>query len=193
MNNTILRIQSIAKEKKNVINLGFKLGYLPNSQALEIPELLSQENEISVKITRMIWEYYETNYSTLSDGEQTRLIFKSCAFAGMLATYIYEEEDYCDEDDLFFIMQRGNISELIDNVEAKIGFDTREHVLIIGWLTQSCEETYNNLYYAYGGTPTDGETRWQAWQDTCSVMFGLGMTYANHRIKGHLTWLNPKY
>ncbi|MBR5842227.1 MAG: hypothetical protein IKY64_06425 [Bacteroidaceae bacterium] len=190
MNNTLLRIQSILKEKKNVINLGLKLGYLPNNQVLEIPDLVTQEKDISLAITRMIWDYYEKNNSTLSDGEQTRLIFKSCAFAGMLATYIYEEDEYCDEDDLFEILQKGNISELIRNVEAKIGIDFREHMLIIGWLTQSCEETYNNLYYAYNGTPTDGETRWQAWQDTCSIMFCLGMTYASHRIKGNLTWLN---
>ena len=59
MNNTLLRIQSILKEKKNVINLGLKLGYLPNNQVLEIPDLVTQEKDISLAITRMIWDYYE--------------------------------------------------------------------------------------------------------------------------------------
>lgn len=79
-----------------------------------------------------------------------------------------------------------NISRLIENVEDAINMDAREDFIINGWLTQCSEDTFNDLCYIYNAT--DGQTKWQAWKDTCTTMFCIGMIYANHRIKGNLSF-----
>ena len=75
---------------------------------------------------------------------------------------------------------------LIENVEDAINMDAREDFIINGWLTQCSEDTFNDLCYIYNAT--DGQTKWQAWKDTCTTMFCIGMIYANHRIKGNLSF-----
>ena len=77
------RIKGLVEVKKNAINLGVSLGQVPSNEVLEIPELLTIEHNISERITKMKWQYFENVRSTLPDGQQTRLIFKSCAIAGM--------------------------------------------------------------------------------------------------------------
>ena len=62
----------------------------------------------------------------------------------------------------------------------------REDFIINGWLTQCSEDTFNDLCYIYNAT--DGQNKWQAWKDTCTTMFCIGMIYANHRIKGNLSF-----
>lgn len=172
--------------KKNAINLGINLGQLPNNEVLEIPELLAYEHNISEKITKMMWQYFENIHSTLSDGQQTRLIFKSCAFAGMLATYEYNKKGFINENSLFQTFTAINISRLIENVENAINMDAKESFIISGWLTQCSEDTFNDLCCFYNAA--DAQIKWQAWKDTCTTMFCIGMIYANHRIKGDLSF-----
>lgn len=186
MIDALSRIKGLVEVKKNAINLGVNLGQLPNNEVLEIPELLTIEHNISERITKMMWQYFENVRSTLPDGQQTRLIFKSCAFAGMLATYEFKKRGFVNENALFQIFIINNISKLIENVEDAINMDAREDFIINGWLTQCSEDTFNDLCYIYNAT--DGQTKWQAWKDTCTTMFCIGMIYANHRIKGNLSF-----
>ena len=81
MIDALSRIKGLVEVKKNAINLGVNLGQLPNNEVLEIPELLTIEHNISERITKMMWQYFENVRSTLPDGQQTRLIFISCAFS----------------------------------------------------------------------------------------------------------------
>ena len=186
MIDALLRVKGLVEVKKNAINLGVNLGQLPNNEVLEIPELLTKEHNISEQITKMMWQYFENVHSSLSDGQQTRLIFKSCAFAGILATYEFKKRGFINESVLFQIFTINNISRLIENVEDAINMDAREDFIINGWLTQCSEDTFNDLCYIYNAT--DGQTKWQAWKDTCTTMFCIGMIYANHRIKGNLSF-----
>ena len=186
MIDALSRIKGLVEVKKNAINLGVNLGQLPNNEVLEIPELLTIEHNISERITKMMWQYFENVRSTLPDGQQTRLIFKSCAFAGMLATYEFKKRGFVNENALFQIFMINNISRLIENVEDAINMDAREDFIINGWLTQCSEDTFNDLCYIYNAT--DGQTKWQAWKDACTTMFCIGMIYANHRIKGNLSF-----
>lgn len=68
MIDALSRIKGLVEVKKNAINLGVNLGQLPNNEVLEIPELLTIEHNISERITKMMWQYFENVWGTERSG-----------------------------------------------------------------------------------------------------------------------------
>lgn len=148
--------------KKGIKNYNFLLNY--------------KERYISESIIRKIWDYHKTNNTDITDGQETRLIMKSCIYAGMFAA----KYPLRDEDELINDFENHNITRIIRFVESDLNFDSEESFttsLVANGLVQ---DVYNQNTYLYSNCSTP-EKHWEYYKDIACVMFELGAIYFRNR------------
>ena len=69
-----VRLETLVNDKKNTLSMAYNSGMIPNTQPLEIMELIPMEHYISEQIMRQLWDYYKERPNLrFTDGMQTSL------------------------------------------------------------------------------------------------------------------------
>ena len=171
--------------------MAYNSGMIPNTQPLEIMELIPMEHYISEQIMRQLWDYYKERPNLrFTDGMQTRMILKSVTFAGMFAVYEYTDSIIpVDAETIVYKLSRPNMGEVIVNVQKRLGMGAAEGVFLFGRIEKISERLFNTIFEKYQVRTALGynaENHLLVFKDTMTILFCLGMTYAIHRMEGRI-------
>ena len=73
--------------KKNGLVMAEERGLFKNGITVYNLAVNLKSRYISENIIRRTWDYHKEHGSLITDGQETRLIFQNCAFAGMYCAY----------------------------------------------------------------------------------------------------------
>ena len=172
MENKLVRF---IKLKKAAYTLAEERGFLKLGIKTYDMVLNLKERYISENIIRKTWDYHKSHCTSISDGEETRLIMQNCIYAGMLAAKFPD----MDEDEFLSILEKNRITRIEDYVEDLLGFSGQESFTSSIVARGLVQDIYNDNDYLYDFS--SAEDRWEYYKDFACVMFELGALYYNNR------------
>lgn len=177
-------MDNIMKYIDNAINLAFISNVLPNSERLLIPQVMQNAEYLTEVLIRCVWDYNKVNNPFISGGEENRMIFRICAWAGIYTTNSYLKKGINEDEDIIIAdITRGGFDSVAENVCAKINHPTSDIQRFDKVFTSVSVETFNTLYYDnlnyYGGKKP--EAQWETIKETALILFYIGMIYERHR------------
>lgn len=177
-------MKNIMKYIDNAVDLAFIGNVLPNSETLLIPQVMRNAEYLTEVLIRRIWDYNKERNPLISGGDENRMIFRICAWAGIYTTNSYFKEGIIEDEDIIIAdIERGGFDSVAENVCAKINHPTSDIQRLNKVFTSVSVETFNTLYYDnlgyFGGKKN--EAQWETIKETALILFYIGMIYERHR------------
>lgn len=159
--------------KKNGIIMAEERGLFKHGVSIYNLGVNLRSRYISENIIRRTWDYHQKHGTNITDGQETRLIFQNCAYAGMCCA----QEPSCDPDLLLNIFENNyGINRIQEYAEDKLnitGSDSFSLSLVFRGIVQ---DLYNDNSYLFC-SPGDTEAGWEYYKAFASIMFELGALY----------------
>lgn len=177
-------MNNITKYIQNALNIAHQKGLIPSSEYLVIPQVMRNADYITECIIRHVWDFHEKRNIRISGGEENRMIFRYCAWAGIYRTNSYfKTGELCDEDITLAEIEKEGIDKISIHICNMLNihlFDLVNHNDIYTYIS---EQVYNELYYDNlnfcGGVKA--KAQWETIKETALILFYVGMIYERHR------------
>lgn len=159
--------------KRNGINMAEERGLFANGISKFSLAVNLRSRYISENIIRRTWDYHKEYGVRITDGQETRLIFQNCAYAGIYCATVPE----CDPDQLLALFERTNgINRIEDYVTENLNFSGQDSFSLSIIIRGIVQDLYNDNHFLYC-TPGDTEAGWEYYKAFASIMFELGALY----------------
>lgn len=98
----------------NAIMIAYRKGLLPSSERLLIPQVMRNGEYLTESLIRRIWDYNATAHPHISGGEENRMIFRICGWAGIYTTNSYFKLGYKEDEDIVIAHIQGSDFDTVD-------------------------------------------------------------------------------
>ena len=177
-------MDNIMKYIDNAIMIAYRKGLLPSSERLLIPQVMRNGEYLTESLIRRIWDYNATAHPHISGGEENRMIFRICGWAGIYTTNSYFKLGYKEDEDIVIAHIQGRDFDTVDvRIRSELNILLPEKNKCNEAFTQIAEDTFNTLYYDnlnyFEGKKA--EAQWETIKETALILYYVGMVYERHR------------